>query len=51
MYRHLTPIVNNARVRIRGVASQYEFEASLPADIGGKESRSHVDDLVYGPKR
>lgn len=32
MYAHLTPLVNDTRVRIPGVASQYEFEASLPAD-------------------
>ncbi|GAK56503.1 hypothetical protein U27_03465 [Candidatus Vecturithrix granuli] len=32
MYTYLTPIVNDARVRIPGVASQYEFEASLSPD-------------------
>lgn len=32
MYAHLTPFVNDTQVTIPGVASQYEFEASLPPD-------------------
>lgn len=32
MYAHLAPLLNDARVKIPGVASQYEFEACLPAD-------------------
>ncbi len=32
MYTHIEPFVNDTRAQIPGVASQYEFEASLPAD-------------------